>query len=261
MTTTLSAGHIICDTVQKPAIIGPGVVDVKPSWKNGKIVLDGVVYRSKAEVSRKAKKILHSASVNEPLTGAENGFMRALVQLHHNYESKKGEGIGAIMVRPHATNFNQWEFCIVRVTGEHVDFSYHACIRTPPPLTKFMKACRTAIKDQIEAFRAAAFAQQDVLLCELTNEFIALGNCHVDHVNPQFQNIVAAFIEEKQIDANSIELQSDEVCGRYIRFRDEAMATSFANFHKKVAKLRVVSSHGNSTRPKRKRKLCARDSV
>ncbi len=123
------------------------------------------------------------------------------------------------------------------------------CIASPSNLTLFSKACRTHVQDQIDCFRRKTFNNKPTLICALSGQFVTPKNCHIDHSDPTFEQIVKEFILQKKIDLDDVTYGGD---GRFKCFADVSMACEFAKLHREMAVLRVLSQQANLTRKRRR---------
>ena len=114
-------------------------------------------------------------------------------------------------------------------------------------MTKFKRACRNAIEDQVREFKDRFFEQDGEFECSVTRECLTYKNAHVDHEYPKtFDQIVYDFIKEENIDVNSVIIEGELVK----KLKDKRLEEEFAEYHKANAKLRVISKSANLRQPK-----------
>jgi len=206
------------------------------------ITLNHVRYTSKTSVSKHAKAILRSGVVSE----ADARFIMDLVKEHPHATEKIGKGIVNVRIGKNPA-YGSPEFWVDRCDGSSTNVGIGQCVHPVKQCTLFRQACRTAIQDQIDAFRLA----QDFtgLTCPMTGDIILPTYCHVDHHEPQFEMLVRMYLGEYKINADLVPLEKSS--SGTVSFKEDD--GTFAQFHRDHATLRILSPEGNLTR---KRSLC-----
>lgn len=139
-------------------------------------------------------------------------------------------------------------FWIVRRDGSETDFSYKKCLEGERVYhNTFVRACRFAIKDYIEAFKSDFFRVAIKPTCGLTGIPLTPNDCHVDHTPPfTFDRIVQAFAVLHGLDMNDPCLTIRGVDGLVVpTFSSEMLREQFILFHNAFAQLRVISIEAN----------------
>ncbi len=138
-----------------------------------------------------------------------------------------------------------------------MDFSFAKCL-TPSlnePIKLFRSSARRAIADHVVSFRNRYFIEkQDSkgnVACALTGVLVDKNSSHVDHVPPDtFYKVVSDFIAINNIDLNKIEfIETADGIGR--EFADNILKNVFADYHRTVANLRIVSPLANLKQKKK----------
>ena len=124
-----------------------------------------------------------------PVRPGDAEFVMALLARHPDAVGKTGCGVAWLTT---ATTGGR-HFVVVRVDGSRTDFSWKECISPSSRVQRVHRAMRAAITLQIQAFRDS----QEPLACAL--DAAHPGPYHVDHANPTFQELVAAFTAEPAI--------------------------------------------------------------
>ena len=202
------------------------------------IVVAGESFATHAALKKRVQLILGGPPGN--LDGYHYHFVRDLLDRHPQAVSKIGPGVHAIRIAvnlPYRTK----GFWVEREDGTVTDFSYLECLKPESQATKFRKACRTAVVEQVRQAGANIPPR-----CPITDEPLGPGNAHVDHAPPwTFEALVRAYVNLRGIDVEAVDLNAD-VDGDVIqRFADQAIADDFAAFHAEYATLRVVSIRAN----------------
>jgi hypothetical protein len=205
-----------------------------------KFILGGETFATKAEVKRRAQFVLKAGRIQPD----DDRFLRDLFARHPSAAEKHGPGIAEIRVVT-VPPWNTRGFQIVRVDGTSTDVSYLECLRPTGPDQWFRAACRTAVRDQIEAARRAAFVGVDSIRCPVTGDVVTVFDGHVDHAPPwTFEAIVSDFLVKTGLDPASLSYEDgDNVVAA--RFVDRYLEEEFAELHRQIAVLRVVSVRAN----------------
>lgn len=193
--------------------------------------------------------ILNAHEEGEELEGEEFNYVEQLLENHPRASEKIGVGIERIVVGLNPER-NGKCFYVVRKDNSFDDFSYHRCIDGEPnAFTTFAAACRRAVYEDIQDFRAKISAEIDhpegKVKCAISGQMIHWRDAVIDHKPPKtFSVLVNLFQVAKQIDMSKIEYDRELIGG--VKFRDKKLSEEFRQFHRQAALLRVVSRHKNS---------------
>jgi len=227
--------------------------------RNEPIEIGTRVFKTKAELKELAKSILNKYGIGQTLDESDFGFVLELAKRHPEYNSRLvGSGIEKITVRL-APPWKTRCFYIIRRDGSSTDFSYDHCINNDTanePSKMFRQAARRAIKDQVvkyvSNYRKQTQDKDGNIICEATGVKLKMYEEEVDHVSPlTFDEIVNNFVGLKRIDLSKVGytgLGDNEV---EKHFADENLRNEFAEYHKSVARLQVVSRTHNRTQKKK----------
>lgn len=206
------------------------------------------VFATQKALRSRTQEILNRRSGPRRITDPDDmRFLLDLFKRHPQYQIKKGNGISEVHVRINP----QWHtrsFWIRRQDKSWMDISYRECIRPCPQGTRFASACRSAIKAQIDAYKAHEFTSQT---CELCNEMInTKDEIHVDHAEPQFHALVSDFIQTHGIDVRTVAISSDDAAIVQFcdAFSDQHLERQFSEYHARHATLRIVHAQCNMRR-------------
>jgi|SRR5690606_32276687 len=100
-------------------------------------------------------------------------------------------------------------------------------------------------------FKKNSFLNNEVLICPINNIEVTINQCHVDHDNPSFDDLVKQFIEINKVKLTSELFPSSEDGRMYYIITDDIMTKDFYDFHLNNAKLRITSANGNLTKKKK----------
>lgn len=230
--------------------------------KKTPLVVAGRHFSSKKELREVVQEILHKYDLLVPINEVDFFFMyNFFLELYPDFEEKKGCGIDKIVVK----EVSGWgrsnkHFQFIRTDQSTTDISFTHCFQSNKSKEKeswnmFNESARSAIRSQIIEYRDMHIKNtgdvNNTILCEKTNERIPQGQYHVDHIPPlTFDNIVKDFIVKNSI--NVFEIKHNGFGDNEVRkeFKDEELKCQFAEYHKSVAKLRVISKKENLSQSK-----------
>lgn len=202
---------------------------------------------TKTEIQLKAKDILYQGNLNSTVIGDDLDFMiKYFEEFHIDWKLKKGTGLKNIK-RVKEPNYGKYRgYRIERVDNSSTDISYIISnIQRKNYKREFNQAMRKVIKSQIIEFRNSAFQNNDILICPITQQSINTSNSHVDHINPTFDELLKSFITKYNIKLTSQLFPKEQDNQTEYDITDNEMKSNFFKFHKRKAKLRVVSIEGN----------------
>lgn len=209
-----------------------------------KYAINGIEFKSRNALQNHVRGILNQTAIGATVFYEHRAFLEALFKRHPDYEQKVGSGIGGIRVvlaKPYKTRC----FEIERFDGTRTDISYLECLKPSTVFDWFPAACRTAVVDQIQAFKDQAFSEGSLTYCAVTGEVVYRNDCHVDHAPPwTFDAIVESFLDHSLYDLAQITFVDGDG-NTESRFADQTIADHFARFHAERADLRIVSKRAN----------------
>lgn len=217
------------------------------------VTINGIEFNSDAAAERHAKEILNTGDIGS-LNDVEFEFMIAYFEyMHHEWTQKKGTGVKSINRVVSRQNRSNREFKLYRIDGTHTDISCDKKWKKEHPTKDFYQALRDIIEPQINAFREKEFNSSDFLTCPITGQMITRQTCDIDHYYPTFDELAKQFINENNItDFKTLVVGTkDNDTGR--RLTDKVLEHKFFEFHKKNARLRVLSKNANRSAAKIKR--------
>jgi hypothetical protein len=217
------------------------------------IVIGNEAFKTKKAATEKVQEILYSYKPNEFLNFENKIFIENLIFNHPNSEEKIGSGIQGIQVRQNPFYKNTRNFYIVRTDSSETDFSFLKCITVPTQKAMFLQAARKATEPFMKNFKREYFIKNNmVAVCEIIGIEITYANSHVDHIPPNtFENIIKDFIEEENLDINTVQFKpsADNQFGK--EFENEELLSKWNEFHNKRADLRVISARANLSNVRR----------
>lgn len=212
-----------------------------------KFTLGSVTFKTKKAATDHIREIIANGPVHEPLDDPD-GVLTDLFERHPNYPAKVGPGIDYFFVAPVP---GSQCLHVMRTDGTSTDFSYKKCLAKNDRYhyNKFAAAARVAILPQIVEYRDAQFAQGPQV-CAISGVPLVPGeNVHVDHHEPQFVEILRAFIDEHEIDPKEhVEPGADGQV--FATFTTPEMEELWAEYHRDRAVLRLLCVEENMRRPR-----------
>ncbi|WP_084685318.1 DCL family protein [Nonomuraea coxensis] len=202
-------------------------------------------FSTKSDALQECRGILYhypvGACVQDP---THEQFLVDLLQLHPDAERKVGSGIDHFEVRANPLYPNKVSFFIVRTDGSETEFSFTKCLTPPTQRELVLRAMRQVVGPQVIAFLNAAFRNSDQVRCAVTDVILESPNeVHVDHFDPEFIDLATDYVlAHGGWDAFDL-ISTDGVVGP--TFADDGQAQAWADHHRDVASLRIVSIQAN----------------
>lgn len=209
-----------------------------------KLRIANVGFETKAAAIERIRSILYRSHLCQPLLDEAHHFIYALLSCHPNAEEKIGVGVKHFEVRP-----SRWQgrcFWVVRRDGSETDFSFMECLKPASPKRNVLDALRTAIKDQVFAFKDEAFLKKDTVRCAVTGEPVSRHACHVDHEPPKtFEALAEEFLGSEGLDYLALAVGGYGDGEQEKRLLDPQLASRWAEFHRQHARLRITTKRAN----------------
>lgn len=138
------------------------------------------------------------------------------------------------------------ECFIIQRTDNTWDYiSYYTAIYGTSKWKYIQRAARNAVRNSIIEFRDKIFTNKNYCKCPLTGEYVSKDNCHIDHYEPKFKDIVEKWMYERSYNENDIIIQDNPFGGVQFQY---STSIDFVNFHDQIAQLRITSQEGNLKR-------------
>jgi hypothetical protein len=213
------------------------------------------LFGTKAEAKKFARDVMARYAEGEIIVGADDAFLRDLIAIHPEAVAKVGCGIAHFTTELDPVWRNSRHFVIVRIDGSRTDVSFHICIDGTNDRRDVFSALRFAVSEQVISFQTAAFLSDSLLICPYTGEELTEGNSHVDHAPPNtFFVLATRWMGENNLSVADIPLV-DNADNQWVRqMRDTAQASSWSEFHRDNASLRIISRPANLSHAKREQK-------
>lgn len=207
-----------------------------------KITLGTLEFVTQKAAKEEIQRRLHEAELEKPLWDFD--FWMDLLSRHPSAHEKIGCGIVSFKVT--LNKYRQRGVYATRWDGTPADFSYTKCLRPPTPRELFAKTLRHAIEDQVVAFRESVFNGSETIICPINRKAVTRDQVNVDHELPyRFETLVQKFTIDEKVDLKSppVAPSIDGEIGR--RLSDPTLEIRWREFHRKYAKLRVISTEAH----------------
>lgn len=177
------------------------------------------------------------------LDGADRDFMIDFIKHLHDADNLIGCGIREILICVVPKGKFHWGFCVLRVDASEQIFGFGKFGASPQQVRerRASEAFRNAISDQTIEYKEQYFDGHLEAPCEATGELMTRVDCHVDHEEPTFRELVRQFFGENP----NIEMVDDGLCWH---IADKDLRHAWQEFHRKHAKLRCTTRNFNLTR-------------
>lgn len=206
------------------------------------ITVGGAHYRSKEAVKDVCREIVARYRAGNDVTAeADDQFLRDLLALHPEYETKRGSGVAHFRIISGPWGAKSAGLAVVRITGEVVDFSWNACLTPPSHRAQVLGALRLLVANQMIDARNELLVSGEPLVCAVTAVDIpSVAELHMDHADPTFLVLAEQFVNQEGGYA-AIGIQPDPGTGiSYTELADKALAEKWRAHHKAHAVLRPV---------------------
>ncbi|MFD7913064.1 DUF3223 domain-containing protein [Streptomyces sp. NPDC059752] len=212
--------------------------------------VNGEHFRTQKALRERMRAVMNSYRYDEVVGEADEEFLRDLITRHPHYGEKVGVGVGGFVVV--RTEWNNRGLMLVRIDGSDIDISWEECLKATPHAQQVRGCLRRAVKEQVLAAVAEAFAQGPVV-CAVTGDGIGSPReADVDHCQPVFEELAASFILEHG-GLEAFVIAPDNAAGFSVaELENSALVTDWQEYHRKHANLRVVTKHANRSILRRK---------
>lgn len=216
--------------------------------------INGISFKSQQDVKNYCRSIRDRVTgqdlydvefgVTYCLTGDDKAFMLDLIRNLASAEEIIGCGIAEVLICAVPKGKPHWGFCVLRHDASESIFGFGKFGATPAQARqrRLTEAFRNAISWQTILYKEQFFDGHAEAYCEATGELMTRFDCHVDHEEPTFKELVEEFLQNYP---GEIGMVDDGLCWH---IADERIRSDWENFHQQRAKLRCTTSRFNLTR-------------
>jgi len=210
------------------------------------VIIASLVFPTKKMAKDFFRNIRDRYTDGERIALEDEGYLRDLVAIHPEAETKIGCGISHFTVATDTKFRTTRHFMIHRCDESSTDVSFLSAIDGPNELRDRYESLRRAIETQILDFRARAFALNQEIICPLRGIPVTESACHVDHEPPNtFVNLVDNWLAAENLHINDLQITPPLDNQLVTEMTDEEQRMSWQSFHLDKAKLRLLSPRGN----------------
>ena len=193
-------------------------------------------HKQEVESLKRCREIILKYKDYEFLNQDDMAFMLSVLKYHPDRAKKIKGGVKSMWIQK--SSFKTRGFWLEREDGSKTDFSFLKCFNKTSHMQDIKKAARHAVSFEIIKFKNESF--NSPLICPIKNTPLTMENSVVDHEWPvTFDKLITDFIWELiQVS------KEDTVIGP--RFMDHDIHEKWIYYHKKHAKLRIISVEANA---------------
>lgn len=213
--------------------------------KHSRYILGDETFRSKAAIRVRVGQFLHRSKRTDRLEGADFRLCLALLERHPRSKTKIGCGVAMIEVRDNLIYPGNRCLWLVRTDGSETDWSYLECLKASSHRDDVLWAMRSLVVDQVLHFKNVAYAGRSTVPCAVTGKPVLAEDCHVDHAPPVFVELAESFAERMGgFECIDIVDGRDGEIG--CTFEDDVVERAWQTFHRRQAKLQIVTREANT---------------
>lgn len=221
------------------------------------ITAGGKNFKNKTTLTAYCKFVLNNQEKDTLLDGEWQDVMSDVLRMHKDFEGKTKGKPFQIGVRACFINPRNRQFYVLREDGTDTDFSYIKAITTRSKLSYVKETLRASIKEQTTSYKENYFKEnadsKGYVVCPETNLKIKKKESHIDHFPVQFDTIVKDWTKMRGVKSEEIVLVRPPANSTVWEMEDKELLQSFIDYHKSVAKYRVVLNKVNLQRGKAER--------
>lgn len=205
-------------------------------------------FKTTSAAKRAVQEVLRRYRPGQRLSSEDEAFMVDVLKLHEEADEKIGCGVATITVENNRKlGFATNGFYVTRTDGSKTDFSYLNCLSPRTHREDVLRAFRQAIADQVVMFKLTALSRGGAT-CAITGAPLRGDeSTHVDH-DPPFLSLVTDFLSMEGLTFDSVEVLPTSDMSASVCLRDVRTKRAFCEYHKSMARLRLVTKSANLAR-------------
>ncbi|THH36386.1 hypothetical protein [Neolewinella litorea] len=224
--------------------------------KHPKYTITDKPFYTKTALQLAVRSKISGYSPGSYLQGKDFEFMTEyLRQCHIYWNYKSRSGVSKIEVVKNLKNPKTKGIILHLKCGEKEVVSYTLSkIEKRNYNQEFRDVMRYVVKPQIYEAKTKYFDGNEYMICSVTKEPFAFEDCDVDHIDPEFEEIVKSFIDKFKISITpGLFPDVKDFDGTY-KLTDTKVTDLFYNYHKSVCNLQCVSKNGHKIITARRKK-------
>ena len=206
-----------------------------------RILIGDTWFPTKSAATHAIREVLYRYRTGDTVSDADAAFLMGVLARHRQAKAKIGCGVASFQVEQNQGSRGFW---LTRIDGSRTDWSFVTCLTPKSHEGEVHDAFRTAVRDQIVAFKTAQFAAGPVC-CPHTGERLACDDlAHVDH-QPPFLQLVRDFLTIRGLTLDDIQVVPTVDGNTASELSDQSLAAEWSRYHATHARLTVVSRRAN----------------
>jgi hypothetical protein len=216
-------------------------------------------FPTKKAAERHISAILGRHAHHQRLTGDDDAFMRALIEIHPRRAVIVDCGLAYVFVQ-HLDEIS-WQrkrgtrrFCVKRTDSSIYDFSWRDALYPENKRRRVASVFRHIIHESKELVKSHLFHG----VCEVCGRTIKLAECDLDHIPPQtFDRLMDGFLQSigKTVEDLAIVVSRDYQTSSHLE--DDLIADAWYEYHDENARLRPVCARCNLSAVKKQARAAA----
>jgi hypothetical protein len=216
--------------------------------RRGRFKIRGVYYPTYRAVRTEIKRRLSAYPVGGPkdLTADDVEWFVHLIREMHPYASEKLSKPVAGIRKYNRYGHQGDNLLLIYADGSVMPFSWNKCCKgkLSSDSHSVKAAFRDAVKDQTSSVMFDAFSDTEEIKCPCCGEMIRREQSHVDHMPPEFADLLGAWLIDHDLTIDQITLADDPQGGA--RLPVGWLRDSWRFFHERHARLRVICGPCNT---------------
>jgi len=189
-----------------------GAFSIGPLW-----------FKTKKAAMAEVRRVLHSATIDAPLTADDLQLISTLYELHPRREGNP------VIFRVGINKYHGAQtrgFHAVHADGSHTAFSYIPCLNPTADEPSVLKVLRASIIPSQREILRRYYGNVVFRPCSTCKTPVQYQHAHVHHINPKFRDIADTFIgligmpQVRTSDQLGDEFCEPELRHRWIKFHD-----------------------------------------
>lgn len=210
--------------------------------RRGRFKIRGVYYPTYRSVRGEIKRRLSAYPVGGPkdFTPDDVDWFVHLIREMHPYASEKLSKPVAGIKKYNRYGHQGDNLLLIYEDGSSNPFSWNKCCKGKKSSDgiSIKAAMRLAVRDQTSAASNDAFGSHATTPCPVCGEQMTRDESHVDHLPPEFQDLIDAWLIDRGITLDQVALADDPQGGAVMPAGVER--DSWRSFHARKAKLLVT---------------------
>ena len=210
--------------------------------RRGRFKIRGVYYPTYTSVRDEIKRRLESYPAGGPKDFTPDDvdwFVHLICEMHPYASEKLAKPV--VGIKKYTRYGHQGDnLLLIYADGSVSSFSWNKCCKGKKASDRVSinAAMRAAVKDQTGSAAEEAFKRRDESVCPACGSLMYRCQSHVDHMPPEFKDLVSAWLSDRGIALEQVVLADDPQGGAVLAEGEQRH--SWRDFHARHAKLWVI---------------------